>query len=378
VPLISKREYFQKSSRSLALGIANVMLVILLYPVSVWGWGSDGHRIVAVIAADNLAPATQSHVANILGVPTNQVVAAMEEVAIRPDSEFRVEDRSTAPWHFIDICLKDQRMDVSARCLHGNCLTAKIDEYSKRLKEGNYDYWGADGDLAFLIHFVGDIHQPLHAANNADLGGNCVRVNSHPRAKDLHAVWDSTIARRLEESGGTIDATPHMLEQYAEEKAHDAWIPGHTEDIAWESNQIARSDIYAALQIPVEPCEPAAAICSNEPEVELSSAYMDHADMIAGHQLAKAGFRLASLLNEIWGAADSSGQWTHVSSERISTSSWTAPANPRGRFVGNRRSKIYAWPGCGTYDRMAPQNRVVFASREAAEQAGYRAALNCH
>jgi deoxyribonuclease I len=48
-----------------------------------------------------------------------------------------------------------------------------------------------------------------------------------------------------------------------------------------------------------------------------------------------------------------------------------------GEIVGNRRSKIYAWPGCGTYDKMAPDNRVVFPTREAAEQQGYRAARNC-
>ena len=299
--LVKKREDFRQS-RSAALCIANIVLAVLLCPVSAWGWGNDGHKIVAIIAADNLTPAAQSHVANILGVPADQIAAAMEAASVRPDSEFREEDRSTAPWHFIDICLQDRRIDVPARCPGGNCVTGKIDEYSRRLKEGNYDRWGAAGDLAFLIHFVGDIHQPLHAANDADRGGNCVMVDSQPRAKNLHDAWDTTIVRRLEESdSGTPETTARRLEQtYAGEKALDAWIPGHTDDIAWESNQIARSDIYAALKIPVEPCDPPAALCSHEPEVGLNSAYMDHADVIAGHQLAKAGFRLASLLNEIW------------------------------------------------------------------------------
>ena len=184
--------------------------------------------------------------------------------------------------------------------------------------------------------------------------------------------------RRLEESAGTPEATARKLEQtYAAEKALDAWIPGHTDDIAWESNQIARSDIYAALKIPVEPCDPPAALCSNEPEVDLNSAYMDHADVVAGHQLAKAGFRLASLLNGIWVQPIAPGGNTvtrAVSSAEEATLSSKPVAGP---IVGNRRSKIYAWPGCGTYDRMAPQNRVVFPSRTAAEQAGYRAAYNC-
>jgi hypothetical protein len=225
----------------------------------------------------------------------------MEDASVRPDSEFREEDRSTAPWHFIDICLKDQRADVPARCPGGTCVTGKIDEYSKRLQEGRYDRWAAAGDLAFLVHFVGDLHQPLHAANDADRGGNCVRVDSQSGGRNLHDAWDTAIVRRLEGSDGTPETTARRLEQtYAGEKALDAWVPGRTDDVAWESNLVARSDIYAALHIPVEPCEPPAAVCSNEPEVDLTSAYMDRADVIAGHQLAKAGFRLAILLNGMW------------------------------------------------------------------------------
>ena len=93
---------------------------------------------------------------------------------------------------------EDRRIDVPARCPAGNCVTDKIDEYEQRLKTGQYDRWGADGDLAFLIHFVADLHQPLHAANDQDLGGNCVMVESQFRTKNLHAAWDTTIVRRLE------------------------------------------------------------------------------------------------------------------------------------------------------------------------------------
>jgi hypothetical protein len=369
-------------SRQAGLSAAThiVALALLLFPVRAWGWGYQGHRIVAVIAADNLTPAAQSHVANILGVPADQraVASAMETASIQPDdSRFREQNPSTRPWHFINICLRDTRADIRKRCAGGNCVTDKIDEYSKRLKEGNYDRWGAAGDLAFLIHFVGDIHQPLHAANDADEGGNCIKVDSRPRADSLHDAWDNAIVRRLENSidSGRPETTAHRLEQtYAREKALDVWIPGHTDDIAWESNQIARSDIYTALHIPVEPCE-SDVLCSNRPQVDLNSAYMDHAELVAGHQLAKAGFRLASLLNGIWlqpdgrnnvpGAANSAPAQV-LSSKAVAS-----------QIVGNRRSKIYAWPGCGSYDTMAPQNRVMFPSRNAAEQAGYRAAYNC-
>jgi hypothetical protein len=369
-----------KKTRSTAIRIANVMLAALLCPVAAWGWGDDGHKIVAVIAADNLTPAAASHVASILGVPANKraIANAMEAASIRPDWEFRDEDPKTKPWHFIDICLQDRRSDIAARCPGGNCVTAKIDEYSKRLKDGSYDRWAAKGDLAFLIHFVGDIHQPLHAANDADRGGNCVPVDSRSRETNLHAVWDTTVVRRLEYSidSGRPETTAHKLERtYAAEKDADSWIAA--DDIAWESNQLARSDIYTALQIPIEPCQPTANLCINPAghPVELDSTYLDNADVLAGHQLAKAGFRLASLLNETWTQPVAANDVPPASSSAPAT---VAASNlSTGQIVGNRRSKIYAWPGCGTYDKMSAENRVEFLSREAAEQQGYRAARNC-
>lgn len=368
--------------RSPALCIPNVVLALLLCPVAAWAWGNDGHKIVAVIAADNLTPAAASHVADILGISANKraIATAMEAASVRPDTEFRDEDRSTAAWHFIDICLQDRRTDVPARCPSGNCVTGKIDEYSKRLKQRNYDRWGAAGDLAFLIHFVGDIHQPLHAANDEDHGGNCIAVDSRSRETNLHAAWDTTVVRRLEYDvdSGRPETTAHKLERtYAAEREADSWLAADA--IAWESNQVARSDIYAALQIPIEPCQPTANVCRNPlgRPVELDSSYLDHADAVAGHQFAKAGFRLASLLNGIWTQPAGPNDATRATNSVPAQAPSLKTVAGQLVFVGNRRSKIFAWPGCGNYDRMAPENRVVFPSREAAEQAGYRAALNC-
>jgi hypothetical protein len=103
-----------------------------------WAWGNQGHEIVAIIAADNLSPAAGGQVARMLGVAsdTGSVEKAMAVASVRSDIEFREEDRATAPWHFIDSCLQDRRTGVSARCPAGDCVTAKIDEYIDRLKEG--------------------------------------------------------------------------------------------------------------------------------------------------------------------------------------------------------------------------------------------------
>lgn len=219
---------------------------------------------------------------------------AVAAASVRPDTEFRPQDRSTSPWHFIDICLQDRKSDLPARCPGGACVTAKIDEYANRLKAGDYDQWGAAGDLAFVIHLVGDIHQPLHAATDADKGGNCIAVESHPHGRNLHAIWDTTVVEVLEENvdSGNPDATAHKLEQlYASQKDADSWKPGGTVDIAWESNQVARTQIYEALRIPVEPCEPEVKSCVHAPEgrLDLDGAYMNKTATVAGEQLRVPG-----------------------------------------------------------------------------------------
>jgi hypothetical protein len=117
----------------------NIVLIVLLSELLLsppaWGWFAGGHEIAAIIAADDLTPTAKSHVAQILGVPadTGSVEKAMAAASIQPDTEFREEDRSTAPWHYIDICLQDKESDLPARCPNGNCVTAKINGYAGRL-----------------------------------------------------------------------------------------------------------------------------------------------------------------------------------------------------------------------------------------------------
>ena len=160
---------------------------------------------------------------------TGSVEKAMAAASIRPDTEFREEDRATAPWHYIDICLQDGKQDLPVRCPQGNCVTAKIDEYARRLRDGNYDKWGAAGDLAFLIHFVGDIYQPLHAVTNADRGGTYQRVNVESVEENLHYTWDDAVVAVLEKRLETDQpkATARKLEAlYPAGGDLSTWKPG--------------------------------------------------------------------------------------------------------------------------------------------------------
>jgi S1/P1 Nuclease len=270
-----------------------------------WAWFAEGHEIVAIIAADDLTPTARSHVAQILNVPadTPSVEKAMAAASIRPDTEFREQDRTTASWHYIDICLQDKESDLPERCPQGNCVTAKIDEYAQRLSDQKFDKWGAAGDLAFLIHFVGDIHQPLHAVTNADRGGTCQRVNVTPPEENLHYAWDDAVVTVLEKQLGTNmpDATAHKLAaRYPDTGDLAKWKPAESEQIAWESHELAETDVYRALGIPERPCELHSCDPTTRTSVTLSPAYIDREGQVTGRQLAKAGHRLAALLNQIW------------------------------------------------------------------------------
>jgi hypothetical protein len=293
-----RREIFQPKT-----GLALIAVVAtLLSGIASWGWFPEGHQIVAIIAADQLEPAAKAHIARILAVPDDSraVADAMAAASIRPDTEFRA-DPTTPPWHYISLCWEDTPADMPARCHAGNCVTAKIDEYARRLKNQKYDKWGAAGDLAFLIHFVGDIHQPLHAGSNVDRGGTCQPVAVAPPEPNLHYAWDDAVVVALEAGLGTHSprATATALEKLYPVSAV-ASQKLRPDEMAWESHELARSAVYGALGIHEKPCAPKACEPAAGGPVVMSQTYMKTAAQVTGRQIAKAGYRLRALLNQVW------------------------------------------------------------------------------
>jgi S1/P1 Nuclease len=268
-------------------------------------WGDAGHEIVAYIAADNLSPTTRRSLAKILQTPDEKrtIAQAMATIAILPDTQFRKQDPSSSTWHFINLCLQDRMDSVRIRC-DGNCVVAKINEYAARLRSGDYDRWGAQGDLAFLIHLIGDIYQPLHAANNADQGGNCIQVNSPLPVRNLHILWDVVMVTTLENNldSGSPRTTAHVLEgKFARYRNEVVWNSNTAAELAFRSKQLAITQIYEPLNIPLETCVPEVQKCRpGQKPVTVTKGYIDRESRIAGEQLAKAGFALANLLRTIW------------------------------------------------------------------------------
>ena len=162
-----------------------------------------------------------------------------------------------------------------------------------------------------MIHFVGDIHQPLHVTDNKDDGGNCapmVLLNSIT-ISNLHSIWDSGL---IEEHLRVLQETPAQYaasldQRFAAQKA--GWSPQPTDVPAWiwEIHALGNETVFGALQppIPVQP-DQGKTDCNAESEkvymlhIHLDKTYMDKASPVIDQQLAKAGFRLAAMLNEIW------------------------------------------------------------------------------
>src|SRR5689334_14333973 len=143
------------------------------------------------------APARGAEILGVADYPPT-VAEAMALAAVRPDAEFRNSAPETLAWHYINICRQDTPADEHARCPAGSCLTAKIDQFADNLRFGKKDpKWDSAAQLGFVINFMGEIHQPLHAVTNADMGGKCVGVESPEPANTLHSLWGERLVTHL-------------------------------------------------------------------------------------------------------------------------------------------------------------------------------------
>ena len=272
-----------------------------------FGWGDEGHATVALIADHYLDPAVRAKVNAILAGDTSGLTpdTGIATEATWAD-KYRDSDRNTTKvrynqthnWHFVDIeldapdlaaaCFGNPSLQAGTPATQGSdkdCVVDKIDEFVAELKDP------ATGDeerrhaLQFLLHFVGDLHQPLHASDDHDQGGNQKTVSGPglPSTK-LHSAWDTAF---VEQQGSTDPASvASQLLSTITEAQRASWSAGTAADWAQESFALARDDAYGMLPAP-----------TSANHYRVSSQYIDTARQVVGTQLSRAGVRLASLLN---------------------------------------------------------------------------------
>ncbi|MHB8353507.1 MAG: S1/P1 nuclease [Burkholderiales bacterium] len=281
-----------------------VLLLLTFHSPGSWAWGDVGHEVVARVALHFMAPSARARVEQLLATDTDTLTPHDPvSVAVWAD-RYRETHYHTHEWHFVDL---DLRHPSLLRACHGHpalpvgtpasegpasaCVVDKIEQFTAELHSfpmnsaRPQEVEEARRALKFLIHFVGDLHQPLHAINNHDRGGNEKRVSAPgARAGTLHHYWDTTFVERLGPDSQTIAArlipriTPTNLK---------AWQRGTPQDWAMESFQTARTQGYESLPPP-----------DKRGHYRLSKAYLDQATETVALQLEEAGVRLALLLDK--------------------------------------------------------------------------------
>ena len=260
-----------------------VLLGVLLFA---WGraqaWGTAGHRIVGEIARQNLTSATAAGVRALLA-EDDEVYRTLAGAALWADDTKSDENRT---WHYINLPRNARTEQIKQFCGQPNwCVTEAIHHFH-RLLMSDADAIARRDALKYLVHFVGDLHQPLHAGNRRDAGGNAVRVTFFGREYriedvpyNLHAVWDTSIIRR--EIGQKHADWRHYADALAaavtaEERR--AWTRTAADDWTLESSRLAFSAAYTA------------------PE-NIAGRYYENSVGVIEKQLQRAGIRLAALLN---------------------------------------------------------------------------------
>ncbi|GAN87248.1 S1/P1 nuclease [Komagataeibacter intermedius] len=272
--------------------IGAALLGLSLSPDRAHAWGMEGHKAIAALAWKYMTPDTRAKVDAILATDHDTLTAPdLMSRATWADKWRAAGHPETGPWHFID--LEIDHPDMAAACqtpAQGGgqaCVTSQLERFEHVLS--NPASTDADRVLAlkYVIHFVGDMHQPLHAADHDDRGGNCVRISlGGPRTTNLHSYWDTAVVTEIEPDARHL--ADRLFDQISVNQK-DAWQAGTPTQWAMESFSLAKTYVYDF--------HPPAGCDANSAPLSLPAGYEATARTVVTEQLEKAGVRLAFVLN---------------------------------------------------------------------------------
>ncbi len=252
---------------------------MILLPSLGWAFGADGHRIVGHIAHDRLCESGREAVSELLDGDS------LGEAGLWADKIRGYNEWDYAkPWHFINIP-DGTTLQEAKRSKEGDVLWA-IHEMSRRLDDPKLSKKEHAQALKFLIHFVADVHQPLHVGRYDDRGGNRVKVTYFrkpglpPGKTNLHAYWDSAALELI-----VADPETYAQQLTARVKSLQGWQPGTPED--WVNGSMdLRPEVYDFYGFE-----------GGETEY-LGSQYLAKTALTLRRQLTRAGVRLGAVLSQ--------------------------------------------------------------------------------
>jgi nuclease S1 len=263
-------------------------LVALMPPQAAFAWGGEGHHIVAIIAGNRLTRETKQQIAQLLG-PDETLVT----ISTWPD-EIRKDHPETAGWHYVSVpksapffdeardCFQPDPDRKSSQSDHQNCVVDRIDSFIRVLRDRDQPQAVRAEALKYIVHFVGDIHQPMHAMGEGH-GANDIKIvqfghstcGAQQRPCNLHGFWDSGLIDHTQMDEGTY---AHFLEIQIAKEHLDGSPQGTPADWANESHRFAEGALLLDGGMADE-------------------LYFDHEISVVNLRLAQAGIRLADLLN---------------------------------------------------------------------------------
>ncbi|QJX48802.1 S1/P1 nuclease [Hymenobacter taeanensis] len=251
------------------------LFLLLLSPLTLWAWGADGHRAVGKIAEQHLSRHARQEVQRLLGTETLTMVSTWPD-----EIRFYPEFKETAPWHYVNTpsgLTHDQYVQqLNAQTLPNayNILEAKL----KELKDPAKTQAEKVAALKFVVHIVGDVHQPLHAGHAEDKGGNDIKVQYRGKETNLHSLWDSGL---IDYQGLTYTEMATQYDQRLHKRDVKALQKSAPEQWLWESYQA---------------CERLYKETPTGSDLNYTY-YPQHAELMR-QRIVEAGIRLAGVLNE--------------------------------------------------------------------------------
>ena len=267
-------------------------LVLMFAPLApAQAYWEYGHETVAQIAQANMSPQARANMQRLLRAAPmlGTLKCAMRnigEVSVWADciKSDRVRWGYTNSWHYqnVDVC---KPFDLKSACADGNCVSVQIDRNFALLANKSLPAHVRLEALAFLVHFVGDIHQPLHAGDRSDRGGNDLKTTYGVMpGYNLHSVWDGLLADRAISAAPVIVRTFSPAEKTAVEQGNvRSWS---------EENWAVSKEIAYPRAMDRDPCgaKPTAPVVIDEADVTAARAALRQ-------QVERGGIRLARLLD---------------------------------------------------------------------------------
>jgi hypothetical protein len=289
-----QRTHVMPQKRCAVAGFVLSSMLVAVLPQQAQAWGTEGHRVTGLIATELLTPRARIAISRV--IPGGELA----DISLYMDinrKELSEKIKGSEKWHYDNqpVC---KTLTYEQYCPNGDCASAKLPVVFKALKEGAEPTSPlADRALAlrFLVHMVGDIHQPLHAADDGDLGANLkfVLIPESDQGRRLHGVWDTDIVKRALRGVNEAEFAKDALKRFKDRIPQ--WQSGAVRDWMSESHSLSKLVTYSKL--PNFECgkEWPSTIVSPVP---LSEEYMKAAAETVPAQLAKAGARIAWLLNQ--------------------------------------------------------------------------------